>query len=172
MTDLSRRGNANRGCAAVDGVCIYRAVHRTPTEYTETRPQLLLFFCAVLNHWAVFGLLQLSRLHTPTHAYTLTCLSGLKCESEYQKKERNTSLSVTPRQTQLPLRPSGSNRSSWPIEILFFPARPTPPFLTLTGTLSPWQCFTMKLKTKKDFLFLIIFMLSIKSAGIDRVKRH
>lgn len=40
-------------------------------------------FCSfALNRWAVFGLLQLSHFHTPTHAYTLTRVSGLECESE------------------------------------------------------------------------------------------
>lgn len=147
MSDKSGGGNENRGSSVVNRTKMCTGVVFTTLKLARRSS------CSFtsLNRWAVLELLQLSHFHTPAHAYTLTRVSGLKCESEYRKEVEEHIIVC---QTPLPLRPSGTNRSSWSIEILVF-CPPPPSTHTHSGTLSPWQCFARKFRP----LFFLFYYL-------------
>lgn len=102
-----------------------------------------------LNQWALFELLQLSHFHTPAHAYTLTRVSGLKCESEYRKEVEEHIIVC---QTPLPRGPLALTVHLGPLRYLCSALPLQAHTHTHSGTLSPWQCFAMKFRPFLSFL--------------------
>lgn len=96
---------------------------------------LLFFFCTLLCDWSCRS------CHISTHSP----IPWPVCESlnvnPNNKKQTNTSFSVTSQQFLLPLWPSGTKPSLWPIETLL--QAPSP-----SQALSPWQCFEWNLGQK------------------------
>lgn len=115
MSAKSRKGNANRGCAAVNstGLCTLNSLKLDCSS-----------FCSFVLCWTVGLFLGCCSCHISTHPlvhipWPVCRVSNVNLNTK-KTKQRNTSLSVTPRQTPLPQRPPGANCSSWPTEILLF----------------------------------------------------